>query len=81
MSTSVIVHGHFYQPPRENPWTGVVERDPKVRPFHDWNDRIFYECYRAYVRGKVVGFKLNDADVCDKEKAEAKAEAKAAKGK
>jgi len=37
----------------------------------------FYKCYRAYVRGKVVGFKLNDPDVCDKEKKEAKKEAKA----
>ena len=45
MTRFVCVHGHFYQPPRENPWTGEVEREETAAPFHDWNERITAECY------------------------------------
>jgi len=50
--TSLVVHAHFYQPPRENPWTEEVPREPSAAPFHDWNARISAESYRpnAYAR-------------------------------
>ena len=58
----VCVHGHFYQPPRENPYLGIIERQPSAGPFSNWNERIYSECYRpnAFARifnndGKVLG--------------------------
>ena len=41
----IAVHGHFYQPPREDPWLGTVLRDPTASPEHDWNLRVSRECY------------------------------------
>jgi alpha-amylase/alpha-mannosidase (GH57 family) len=55
--TAFVVHGHFYQPPRENPWTGVVEPQPSAAPAHDWNERITEECYDPITR-----VELRDAD-------------------
>ncbi|MFM7737398.1 MAG: DUF3536 domain-containing protein, partial [Alphaproteobacteria bacterium] len=42
-----VVHGHFYQPPRENPWLETVPRETGAQPFHDWNERITAECYAS----------------------------------
>ncbi|MCX7592190.1 MAG: DUF3536 domain-containing protein [Fischerella sp.] len=62
----VTVHGHFYQPPRENPYLDAIERQPGAAPFHDWNERIHHECYRPNAfarvlndRGEVVGIVNN----------------------
>jgi alpha-amylase/alpha-mannosidase (GH57 family) len=42
---AIVIHGHFYQPPRENPWLEAVEVQDSAAPFHDWNERITAECY------------------------------------
>src|SRR5580700_3617738 len=41
----VCVHGHFYQPPRENPSLEAIELQDSAYPYHDWNERICAECY------------------------------------
>jgi len=50
----ICVHGHFYQPPRENPWLEVVERTDAAYPFHDWNERITAECYAPNARARIL---------------------------
>lgn len=64
----VVVHAHFYQPPRENPWTDVVSVEPSAAPYPNWNARITAECYRpnGWARilnesGQVVGIVNNYA--------------------
>ncbi|MDQ3805876.1 MAG: glycoside hydrolase, partial [Acidobacteriota bacterium] len=45
MTTALVIHGHFYQPPRENPWTGLIGHEPGAQPFDNWNERVHAECY------------------------------------
>ncbi|MGH9374670.1 MAG: DUF3536 domain-containing protein [Terriglobia bacterium] len=41
----ICIHGHFYQPPRENPWLEAIELQESAHPYHDWNERVNAECY------------------------------------
>jgi len=52
---SIVIHGHFYQPPREDPWLDEVEAEPSAAPAHDWNERIEQECYRAVAAARLPG--------------------------
>src|SRR6266478_2912404 len=58
----LCLHGHFYQPPRENPWIEEVEVQDTATPFHDWNERIAAECYgpNAAARLKNGGGHIKD---------------------
>ena len=51
---TLIIHGHFYQPPRENPWTGIVDPEPGAQPFHDWNELVHAECYLPNTAARIV---------------------------
>ena len=53
----VCIHGHFYQPPRENPWLETVETQDSAAPYHDWNERICAECYAPNGAARVVNNK------------------------
>lgn len=61
--TLFVFHGHFYQPPRENPWTGLVARETSAAPFHDWNARIDDECYRPNGYGRIVDDRNRIAEI------------------
>lgn len=50
----LTIHGHFYQPPRENPWLEAIELQDSALPFHDWNERINRECYNPNSVSKIV---------------------------
>jgi alpha-amylase/alpha-mannosidase (GH57 family) len=50
----LIVHGHFYQPPRENPWLDFIEKQDSAAPYHDWNERIYDQCYRPNAFSRIL---------------------------
>jgi alpha-amylase/alpha-mannosidase (GH57 family) len=53
----VCIHGHFYQPPRENPWLETVETQDSAAPYHDWNERVCAECYATNGAARIVNNK------------------------
>ena len=54
MSRYICVHGHFYQPPRENPWLEAIESQDAAYPYHDWNERITAECYTPNATSRIL---------------------------
>ena len=61
----IAIHGHFYQPPRENPWLEAVEVQDSAAPFHDWNERITAECYAPNTAARRVDHANRILDVVD----------------
>jgi alpha-amylase/alpha-mannosidase (GH57 family) len=59
----VAIHGHFYQPPRENPWLEIIETEEGAHPFHDWNERIAFECYRPNGNARTLDGKGKILDI------------------
>jgi len=54
MERYICIHGHFYQPPRENPWLEAVELQDSAYPYHDWNERITAECYAPNAVARIM---------------------------
>jgi len=50
----LCIHGHFYQPPREDPWSGAIALQPSAHPFRDWNARIAAECYAPNAAARIL---------------------------
>jgi len=53
----ICIHGHFYQPPRENAWLEVIEVQDSAHPYHDWNERISAECYAPNTASRILNEK------------------------
>ena len=57
MEKYICIHGHFYQPPRENAWLEVIEVQDSAHPYHDWNERITAECYGPNAASRILNEK------------------------
>jgi alpha-amylase/alpha-mannosidase (GH57 family) len=62
-SRYVIIHGHFYQPPRENPWLDIIERQSSAAPYHDWNECVYDQCYRPNAFSRLLDSKGMITDI------------------
>src|SRR5512144_2299144 len=65
MKRLLCLHGHFYQPPRENPWIDEIEVQDSAEPFHDWNERIAVECYGPNAAARLKGAEDRIHDIVD----------------
>ncbi len=63
MDKYICIHGHFYQPPRENPWLEAIERQDSAYPYHDWNERVTAECYAPNSTASILGPKGRIAQI------------------
>lgn len=63
MDRHICIHGHFYQPSRENPWLEEVELEDSAYPYHDWNDRIFAECYAPNAASRILNSERKIIDI------------------
>lgn len=63
MNRYICIHGHFYQPPRENPWLEEVELQDSAYPYHDWNQRITAECYAPNTAARILAADGKIADI------------------
>jgi alpha-amylase/alpha-mannosidase (GH57 family) len=59
----VCIHGHFYQPPRENPWLEEVELQDSAYPYHDWNERVTAECYAPNTASRILDSERRIVDI------------------
>jgi len=65
LSKYVTIHGHFYQPPRENPWYGEIENQESAAPWHDWNERIYSECYLRNTAARILDNQGKIIKICN----------------
>jgi alpha-amylase/alpha-mannosidase (GH57 family) len=63
MKHYVCIHGHFYQPPRENPWLGEIEIQDSAFPYHDWNEKVSAECYAPNSASRILDEKKDIVDI------------------
>ena len=63
MNKYICIHGHFYQPPRENPWLETIELQDSAYPYHDWNEKITAECYAPNSAARILNESGNIIDI------------------
>jgi alpha-amylase/alpha-mannosidase (GH57 family) len=63
MKKYICIHGHFYQPPRENAWLEEIEIQESAAPYHDWNERITKECYGPNSASRILDEEKSITDI------------------